>query len=126
VTREGHARFWERPEVKFLRATRQSLPIDLARTTSAHPPTAEVSLRCGKCRNGPMKDIRFSLDDLVGYSITLSARASNVSGTITPSAFAVLRLITSSNRVGCSTGMLATLMPWKSWMSCLARMSRAS
>ena len=22
VTREGHARFWERPEVKFLRATR--------------------------------------------------------------------------------------------------------
>ena len=23
VTREGHARFWERPEVKFLRATRQ-------------------------------------------------------------------------------------------------------
>jgi diguanylate cyclase (GGDEF)-like protein len=26
VTREGHARFWERPEVKFLRATRQTLP----------------------------------------------------------------------------------------------------
>src|SRR5262245_3534339 len=25
VTREGHARFWERPEVKFLRATRQVL-----------------------------------------------------------------------------------------------------
>src|SRR5262249_23725871 len=23
VTREGHARFWERPEVKFLRATRE-------------------------------------------------------------------------------------------------------
>jgi len=23
VTREGHAPFWERPEVKFLRATRQ-------------------------------------------------------------------------------------------------------
>jgi hypothetical protein len=26
VTREGHARFWERPEVKFLRATRQTSP----------------------------------------------------------------------------------------------------
>ena len=25
VTREGHARFWERPEVKFLRATRQDV-----------------------------------------------------------------------------------------------------
>ena len=24
VTREGHARFWERPEMKFLRATRRS------------------------------------------------------------------------------------------------------
>src|SRR5262245_20671648 len=24
VTREGHARFWERPEVEFLRATRQT------------------------------------------------------------------------------------------------------
>ena len=27
VTREGHARFWERPEVKFLRATRRSDPL---------------------------------------------------------------------------------------------------
>src|SRR5262249_49515432 len=26
VTREGHARFWERPEVKFLRATRRTSP----------------------------------------------------------------------------------------------------
>src|SRR5262249_2160348 len=26
VTREGHARFWERPEVKFLRATRRPRP----------------------------------------------------------------------------------------------------
>ena len=25
VIREGHARFWERPEVEFLRATRQFL-----------------------------------------------------------------------------------------------------
>ena len=31
VTREGHARFWERPEVKFLRATRhQGYPKSLA------------------------------------------------------------------------------------------------
>ena len=38
------------------------------------------------------------------YSITLSARASNVSGTVTPIAVAVLRLITSSYFVACSTG----------------------
>jgi hypothetical protein len=51
------------------------------------------------------------------YSITLSARANNASGTMTPSALAVLRLITSSNFVGCWTGMSATLMPRKSWTS---------
>ena len=45
------------------------------------------------------------------YSITLSARANNASGTVTPIAFAVLRLITSSNLVACWTGMSATLLP---------------
>jgi hypothetical protein len=40
-------------------------------------------------------------DDMRGYSITSSARASSVGGTLMPSALAVLRLITSSNFVGC-------------------------
>jgi hypothetical protein len=40
------------------------------------------------------------------YSITLSARATNVAGTVRPSALAVLRLITSSNCVGCQIGRL--------------------
>jgi hypothetical protein len=35
------------------------------------------------------------------YSITSSARASSKGGTSRPSAFAVLRLITNSNLVGC-------------------------
>jgi hypothetical protein len=48
------------------------------------------------------------------YSITLSARATNIAGTVTPIAFAVLRLITSSNLLACSTGMSATLVPRKS------------
>src|SRR5262245_59685432 len=38
------------------------------------------------------------------HSITSSARASSVGGTSRPSAFAVLRLITNSNLVGCWTG----------------------
>jgi hypothetical protein len=38
------------------------------------------------------------------YSITWSARASTDCGIVSPSAFAVFRLITSSNFVGCSTG----------------------
>ena len=36
MTREGHARFWERPEVKFLRATYACL-FSLARVTPLKP-----------------------------------------------------------------------------------------
>jgi hypothetical protein len=39
---------------------------------------------------------------LGGYSITSSARASSVGGMLTPSVFAVFRLMTNSNLVGCS------------------------
>ena len=45
------------------------------------------------------------------YSMTSSARASSVSGTVRPSAFAVVRLMTRSNLVGCSTGRSAGLAP---------------
>jgi hypothetical protein len=38
------------------------------------------------------------------YSITSSASASSLSGTVRPSALAVLRLITKSNFVGCMIG----------------------
>ena len=42
-----------------------------------------------------------------GHSITSSASASNVLGMVMPSALAVVRLITSSNFVGCMTGRSA-------------------
>jgi hypothetical protein len=45
------------------------------------------------------------------YLITSSARASTVGGTVRPNAFAVARLMTSSNLVGCSTGRSAGLAP---------------
>src|SRR4029077_691437 len=47
------------------------------------------------------------------HSITSSAVASRFSGTSMPSALAVLRLITSSNFVGCSTGISAGFTPFK-------------
>src|SRR5262249_4889865 len=52
-------------------------------------------------------------DDLApaAHSITSSAAACRVSGTSRPSAFAVLRLITSSNLVGCVTGKLLGCSP---------------
>src|SRR5262249_30347458 len=45
------------------------------------------------------------------HSITSSAATCNVSGTFRPSAFAVFRLMTSSNLVGCKTGNSAGLSP---------------
>ena len=45
------------------------------------------------------------------HSITLSARASSVGGTVRPSALAVFRLIPRLNLVGISTGRSATLAP---------------
>ena len=45
------------------------------------------------------------------YSMTSSARPSKDSGMVRPSDLAVLRLMTSSNFVGCSTGMSAGLAP---------------
>ncbi len=48
-----------------------------------------------------------------GYLITLSALASTFGGIVRPICLAVLRLITSSNFVGCSTGMSAGFVPFE-------------
>jgi hypothetical protein len=45
------------------------------------------------------------------YFMTLSARYSTDCGIVRPICFAVLRLMTSSNFVGCSTGISAGLVP---------------
>jgi hypothetical protein len=45
------------------------------------------------------------------HSITSSAVASSVDGTVRPSALAVLRLMTNSNLVGCSIGRSVGLVP---------------
>jgi hypothetical protein len=49
----------------------------------------------------------------VGHSMTSSARARIDGGIVRPSVFAVFRLITSSNFVGCSTGRSAGFAPFK-------------
>src|SRR5215813_11649241 len=45
------------------------------------------------------------------HSITLSARSRNDSGVVSPSALAVVRLMTRSNLVGCSIGMSPAFAP---------------
>ena len=56
-----------------------------------------------------MENINSILRNAVSYLITLSARASIDCGIVRPICFAVLRLITSSNFVGCSTGQIGRL-----------------
>src|SRR5437764_505936 len=46
------------------------------------------------------------------YSTTLSALTRSVFGTVRPSAFAVLRLISKLNLVGCCTGKSVGLFPF--------------
>src|SRR5262249_10844926 len=55
--------------------------------------------------NRPHRRTTEQRDELAApHSITSSARASSVGGTSRPSAFAVIRFMTRSNLVGCSTG----------------------
>src|SRR5262249_36104962 len=55
----------------------------------------------------PMDDVEISQF----HSITASARSRDGFGIVMPSALAVLRLITRSNLVGCSTGRSASFAP---------------
>src|SRR5207237_456867 len=64
----------------------------------------------GSRRAGEKRDEPASLD-AAAHSITSSARARNDSGIARPIAFAVLRLMTSSNLVGCTTGRSAGFSP---------------
>src|ERR1700738_3420051 len=47
------------------------------------------------------------------HSITSSAATSSVGGAVSPSALAVLRLITNSNLVGCAIGRSAGFSPFR-------------
>ena len=64
---------------------------------SALTSTPDISLQRTKCREGPATDIAHAG---AAHSITSSAVASSDGGTPSPSAFAVLRLMISSNLVG--------------------------
>ena len=75
--------------------------------------TRSPALRCcARATNGIRRRAAEDRDELPpSHSITSSARASRVGGTLRLSAFAVLRLITSSNLVGCWTGRSAGFSP---------------
>jgi hypothetical protein len=60
------------------------------------------------------------------HSVTSSARARSAGGSAMPIAFTVLRLMTSSNFVDCSTGRSAGFAPFRIFAIWLARTSPIS
>jgi len=57
MNREVHVRFWERPEVKLLRATRQCRWSREAYRKSAYPAIAGTDLHPAVEQNAPLADI---------------------------------------------------------------------
>jgi hypothetical protein len=76
-------------------------------------PLARADPKKAACREGPLrKDSCTAANN--PHSITSSARVSSKGAMVRPSPLADLRLITSSNRVGCWTGKSAGLAPFSS------------
>src|SRR5215467_7372798 len=76
----------------------------------ADPPHTPALLRARHER--PRRRAAEQQDELAElHSITLSVRASSVGETSRPSALAVIRLMTKSNLVGCSTGISPGFAP---------------
>src|SRR3984893_18487179 len=71
-----------------------------------------MSQTCQKLTGAPQRGER--------YSITSSARTSNVGKMVRPSPLAVARFITSSNFVGCWTGRSAGFAPLMMASTCVA------
>jgi len=91
-------------KARSITATGHERPICDGRAMSALPPKATAKATCRAVALGGHAD--------PFYSITLSARARKVSGIVTPSALAALRLMYRSNFVGCSTGSSLGFAPF--------------
>src|SRR6266403_44846 len=90
------------------------LPLFPRKRTQVGHPAMSVSCQYQKSpvyRSTRHHDRGGATPEAQNYSITSLALASNVGGICTPSAFAVLRLMTSSIIVGCSTGRSAGFAP---------------
>src|SRR5262249_23832091 len=106
------ARFVKAGFVQALPKSRQEVGY-IAQRRAAHKPDHG---QCGRLRTRHGRTHSRAAeqrDELAppDHSITSSARASSVSGTVRPSALAVLMLITSSNLVGACTGRSAGFSP---------------
>src|SRR6516162_7227986 len=95
---------------KVTQARPQSHGSTKLRSETQEPNNRDFHLRLRARRERPRSGAAEQRDELASlHSITSSAATSRFCGSVTPRAFAVLRLITSWNLVGCSTGRSAGL-----------------
>src|SRR5205823_251999 len=79
---------------------------------AGHQNADDRHLRLRDAGKRPRRRAGYSEDQVAAvHSMTSSARARRDCGTVRPSAWAVFRLMTSSNLVGCCTGRLAGFSP---------------
>jgi hypothetical protein len=69
--------------------------------------------------SGFCQQATYALRQIASYWITSSASKRNLSGTVSPNAFAVLRLIANVNLSACSTGRSPGLAPRRIFATCL-------
>src|SRR5262249_41368304 len=79
------------------------------RRIGLRPSEARHSRQRGRCQMQKISAGKFHFEPPSHHSITSSARTINVIGTWSPIALVALRLMISSNFVGCSTGRLEGL-----------------
>src|SRR5262249_32806138 len=93
-------------------ANGRDTPITLKFWQSRHC-RSPVGGRGDECGSAPYSICRRRATHAPHHLITSSARASTEGGIVRPRVLAVLRLMTSSNLVGCSTGRSAGLAPFR-------------
>src|SRR6516165_9827977 len=90
----------------------RQLPLITLRRSGVQKPDHRRRWLLRARRERPRRRAAQQRDELAPlHSITSSAATSSLSGTLRPSTLAVVRLMTRSNLVGCSTGMSAGFAP---------------
>src|ERR1700731_501733 len=97
----------------FERLRKDSTDFGCARSHMAYSPDLARLLSSNGAGQRQSSTGNYANEIAPPHSITSSARASTVAGIVSPIVRAVLRLMTSSNFVGCSTGRSAGLAPFK-------------
>jgi hypothetical protein len=108
VRSESFASFW--PATHHFRSTLKRRNTHDEQMFSALPPKTDSSLTSLEIRFVPQADSCIAASGAF-HSITSSATVSMFGGTVRPSVFAVCRLMTNSNLIGCITGISAGFSP---------------